>query len=86
MTQFIKRMDQALDLADSLEPFDIGALPSGSCKTGSAATFAVRIMFRKNGSWQGFATWLDRRQEFSFKSALELVLILGDALELKEAG
>ncbi len=88
LTEFMKRMEQALDLMEGLERLECAdcLLPQTNCKTGETATFAVRILFRQNGSWQGLATWLDKRREYSFKSALELVLILSDALDVKEAG
>ncbi len=88
LTEFMKRITQALDLMEGLERLECAEclLPSNNCKTGELATFAIRILFRQNGSWQGLATWLDKRREYSFKSALELFMILSDALEVEQAG
>ena len=52
---------------------------------GKVATFAVRILFRQNASWQGSVTWLEGRQEQSFRSVLELILLMDTALQYQEA-
>lgn len=49
-------------------------------QTGQCGTFALRILFRQNASWQGSVTWLEGRQEQSFRSVLELILLLDSAL------
>ena len=49
--------------------------------TGILATFAVRVLFRQNASWQGSVTWLEGKQEKSFRSALELIFLINSALE-----
>lgn len=61
--------------------------PESESHTGKAATFSVRVIFRQNASWQGSVTWLEKRKEENFRSALELVLLMhsaasnGDTLE-----
>lgn len=47
---------------------------------GKKATFLVRILFRQNASWQGSVSWLEGRQEESFRSVLELILLMDGAL------
>ena len=47
---------------------------------GACATFAVRVMFRQNASWQGSILWRDRMLESRFRSVLELVGLMDDAL------
>lgn len=49
-------------------------------QTGALATFAVRVLFRQNASWQGSVTWLEGDREESFRSALELLLLIHSAL------
>ena len=51
---------------------------------GKIATFAVRILFRQNASWQGSITWLEGKQEQSFRSVLELILLMDTALQYPE--
>ncbi len=90
-TQFLLEMEQALDEMDFPKAFselrtfapptacDTGP-PDMTERTGSAATFAIRILFRQNASWQGSITWLEGRQEQSFRSALELIVLMDNAL------
>jgi len=54
--------------------------PSSGPKNGDVATFSLRILFRQNASWQGSATWVEGRQEESFRSVLELLLLMDSAL------
>lgn len=47
---------------------------------GKLATFSVRIIFRQNASWQGSVSWLEGKREESFRSVLELILLMDGAL------
>lgn len=47
---------------------------------GKLATFSVRILFRQNASWQGSVAWLEGKREESFRSVLELILLMDGAL------
>ena len=47
---------------------------------GKLATFAVRILFRQNASWQGTVSWVEGRREEHFRSALELLKTIDSAL------
>lgn len=57
------------------------APPSNGERPGGLATFAVRILFRQNASWQGSVAWLEGGQEESFRSALELIFLLDSVLK-----
>ena len=50
-------------------------------RVGQRATFAVRVLFRQNASWQGSLTWLEEDREESFRCVLELLLLMHSALE-----
>jgi hypothetical protein len=52
---------------------------------GKEATFAIRILFRQNASWQGSLTWMEKGQEESFRSVLELLLMMQSALNGEQA-
>ncbi len=54
--------------------------PGRNCPTGNHATFNLRILFRQNASWQGSITWVEGKKEESFRSVLELVLLMNSAL------
>lgn len=49
-------------------------------KRGSVATFSVRILFRQNASWQGSVSWIEGNQEEYFRSVLELIVLLDNAI------
>ena len=38
------------------------------------------MIFRQNASWQGSVTWLDKGREESFRSVLELLLLMDSAI------
>ena len=54
--------------------------PLGQNRTGKHATFSLRILFRQNASWQGSVTWMEGKKMQSFRSVLELVLLMNSAL------
>ena len=91
VTQFLLRMEQALDAMDfpkafaatrtfSPPPEHETGPPGTEYRPGDEATFAVRILFRQNASWQGQITWLEGKKEQSFRSVLELLLLMNSAL------
>ncbi len=47
---------------------------------GKLATFELKIFFRQNASWQGTLNWIEEKREESFRSVLELLLLLNSAL------
>ena len=57
-----------------------GAVAENLEQEGKKATFSVRIIFRQNASWQGSVSWLEGKQEESFRSVLELLLLMNSAL------
>lgn len=67
------------------EPLDSGA-PALQLRRGSQATFEMQIIFRQHTSWQGIITWLEERMEQSFRSVLELILLMDSALRQAEGG
>ena len=48
--------------------------------TGKRATFDIRLLFRQHTSWQGTVTWVEGHGEQSFRSVLELILLVDSAL------
>lgn len=96
LTQFLQGMESVLEQMDFPKAFTatrtFAPLPEresgpslSQCQPGEQATFAVKILFRQNASWQGAITWLEGKQEQSFRSVLELILLMSTALEYPEA-
>ena len=48
------------------------------------AVFEINVMFRQNASWQGSIVWSNRSLESRFRSVLELVGLMDDALTAAE--
>ena len=55
--------------------------PEPGVQEGKLGTFVVRVIFRQNASWQGSVSWLEGRRDESFRSVLELLMLLNSALE-----
>lgn len=54
-------------------------------KHGDMGTFIVRVQHRQNSSWQGVVTWTDRHKSIPFRSALELMKMIDEALLSEES-
>ncbi len=92
LLQFLLKMEELLDAMDQPEPPEVkhqftesaerrmDGPPGENPADGKCATFAVRVLFRQNASWQGSVTWLDEKREESFRSALELILLISSTL------
>lgn len=47
----------------------------------SKATFVIHVQFRQNATWQGTIQWVDENKQQSFRSTLEMIRLVDDALE-----
>ena len=43
-------------------------------------TFIVKILNKQNSTWQGSITWLEGKREETFRSVLELLLLMDSAV------
>lgn len=50
------------------------------------SNFLIRIRFRQNASWQGTIHWLDGKESKNFRSMLEIVTLIQEALDRQEKG
>lgn len=94
VTQFLLRMEEMLDEMRFPQPFAVARSFAPSAlevpdthggkeeeKAGALATFVVRVFFRQSASWQGSVTWEETGREQSFRSVLELLLMMDGALK-----
>lgn len=51
-----------------------------SCRIGGS-TFLIRIYFKRHANWQGTVQWLEANKTVSFRSVLELIALLNEAVE-----
>lgn len=68
---------------EGLPPFSSGESHSRMPR-GKLATFALRVCYRRHSSWQGRLLWQDRQDGRSFRSVLELILLMDSALRAAE--
>lgn len=45
------------------------------------ASFVVHVQFRQNATWQGTITWIDRGVTQHFRSVLEMIRLMTEAVE-----
>ncbi|MGI6552649.1 MAG: hypothetical protein GX779_04415 [Clostridia bacterium] len=50
----------------------------------SGNTFLVKVMYTRNNSIQGVIKWIDQGKELSFRSFLELIHLIEEAVETGE--
>ena len=51
---------------------------------GAKATFIIHVQFRQNASWQGTIQWVDGKKTQRFRSTLEMIKLISDALPEEE--
>lgn len=49
-------------------------------KSGEQATFVVHVQFRQNATWQGSIEWLEGKKHRKFRSMLEMMKLMDEAL------
>ena len=49
-------------------------------KNGEKATFTIQVQFRQNATWQGTICWKEKRGQVSFRSFLEMLLLMQEAV------
>lgn len=50
-------------------------------QTGEQATFIVHVQYRQNATWQGQVVWAEKKITKNFRSALELLKLIDNALD-----
>ena len=48
-------------------------------------TFVVRVLYHQNNTWQGEVLWAEQNEKRHFRSAIELMELMGSAMEDKGA-
>lgn len=49
-------------------------------KENNTGTFIVKIMNQQNSTWQGSLTWVEEQKTEYFRSALELIKMMDEAV------
>ena len=94
--EFVKTMEFMMDsinfpqTATKLRTFDTNARYTEADvvwdipKKGKRATFILQMMYRQHASWQGRIIWIETGRERIFRSVLELLLLMDEALRSGE--
>lgn len=53
-------------------------------RRGDHSTFELKVIFRRNSSWQGILLWLETQQKEHFRSVLEMVILMDSALRRQQ--
>lgn len=53
-------------------------------RKGAVATFEMQVLFRQHTSWQGVVIWKERKMEQTFRSVLELAILMDSALRTEK--
>lgn len=90
--ELLKIIDNMLDEAKYPQSFSVTrsfapskapegkSSPDEAVADGKLATFALKVLFRQNASWQGSVTWVEGKTEETFRSVLELLWLMDSAL------
>ena len=53
----------------------------GNMSEKNKATFIIHVQFRRNATWQGTIQWVESQKQQSFRSTLEMLRLIDEALE-----
>ena len=78
--QFPQSFTAKHSFSRAAEPRMGGGAAAEKTQQGALATFQIRMLFRQHTSWQGSVTWVEGGSEETFRSVLELILLIDSAL------
>ena len=84
--QQIPQSYTALRKFSDLIPMGEDSTEPSLIRKGTRATFELQVLFRQHSSWQGVIIWRERKLEQSFRSVLELVMLMDSALRTVKEG
>lgn len=50
------------------------------------ATFIIKVLFRQNATWQGQIQWVEKKKTQNFRSDLEMLKLMDEALKMTDNG
>ena len=70
----IHEMEENIAVNDAMNP------TSPLEQDGTRCTFEIAVKFRQNATWQGQILWTEKNLKQNFRSALEMLLLMDEAL------
>lgn len=92
LTQLLLQMNACMDVENTPQAFHAvrtffprtkslaGETDEKTLSTGKEATFTVCVLYRRNASWQGKLTWMEKGKTERFCSVLELMHLINSAI------
>lgn len=74
----IRRRIRTPDTKEGGRPME--EMKLSEARRGEKATFVVSVQFRQNATWQGTVSWSEQKATRRFRSMLELISLMNDAL------
>ena len=65
---------------------EIVRLDNQRYSSSTKGTFEISIKFTQNATWQGQIHWIEKNQKQNFRSALEMLKLIDEALEESNEG
>ena len=89
LSQFLVKMEELLELQQMPQAYTTqrtfsSLLCSGPEQSCGGTARRGKVIFRQHTSWQGVLQWREQKAEHSFRSVLELVLLMDSALRSPE--
>jgi len=69
-------------IAEDLTDMEKEILNNGNGK----ATFLIKVLLRQNATWQGKIQWIEKNKTQNFRSDLEMLKLMDDALRISDNG
>ena len=91
LTQLLLQMNACMDVENTPQAFHVvrtffpqnrfvaGETREETLEYGKEATFTVAVLYRRNSSWQGKVTWMEKGKTERFRSVLELIHLINSA-------
>ena len=92
LTQLLLQMNACMDVENIPQAFHAvrtffprsgfvaGETRDATLCAGKEATFTVNVLYRRNSSWQGKVTWMEKGTTERFRSVLELMHLINSAI------
>ena len=85
LADFLVKLESRQDESRQIQAPSSAAPPGNNevpaLRKGLLATFELQILFTQHTSWQGILKWREKNMEHSFRSVLELILLIDAALK-----
>lgn len=84
LRKFVKQKQEAQRNSKKLKNIEeTGNTGELSKERGNCATFFVHVQYRQKATWQGKLVWEEKKETLKFRSVLELIKLIDNALVME---